>query len=130
MDRIGIVREAFERFNDRDFEGALRAFDADVQVSDLLRTDEVMQGHDAVLQQWKSRFDEAHAEALVADVVEVGDTVHAAVCFQVYDQLGAAFGSPFMVASRFTFAEDRIVRLEQRAFNEVPDDVKSLFHLD
>jgi hypothetical protein len=99
-------------------------------VSDLLRTDEVMQGHDAVLHHWKSRFDEAHAEALVADVVEVGDTVLAAVCFQVYDQLGAAFGPPFMVASRFTFDEDRIVRLVHTAFNEVPDDVKALFHLD
>jgi ketosteroid isomerase-like protein len=129
MNRVGIVRKAYERFNNQDYAGALELFARDVEVLDLLRRGEVMRGRRAVLREWTTRFDDAHAEALVAEATEVGDTVFAAVCFQVYDQSGEAFGAPFMVASRFIFDGDWIIRLEQSAFNDIPEDVKALFHV-
>jgi hypothetical protein len=107
----------------------LTLFDPDAEAADLLRTGEVMRGREAILRAWTARFDEAHAEAIVADVIEIDDTVLAAICFQTYTPEFAAVGAPFVVASRFTFREDRIVRLEHTPFNEIRDDVKALFHV-
>jgi hypothetical protein len=64
---------------------------------------------------------------LVGDLIEVGDTVFAAVCLQAYMKDGAAFGPQIVVASRFTFKGDRIVRMESRVLDEIPDDVRALF---
>jgi hypothetical protein len=129
MDREHVVRTAFERFNENGFAGTLKLFDTDARVSDLLRPSTVMLGRDAVLLQWTRRFDQARAETLVADIVGLGDTVLAAVCFQVYTPDEVPVGSPFIVASRFAFDEHRIIGLTHRTFNTVQDDVKALLHV-
>jgi hypothetical protein len=129
MDRERIVRLAIDRFSNKDFAGAVKFLDPDARVSDLLRPRNVMLGRDAVLLQWIRRFDEGRAEAYVADVVGVEESALAAVCFQAYTADATAFGPPFIVASRFTFEEDRITGLTHTPFNEVPEDVKALFHV-
>jgi ketosteroid isomerase-like protein len=130
MDRERLVRRAFDRFSNKDFVGVVNLMDPDVRVSDLLRPGQEWYGRDAVLLQWIRRFDEARAEAFVADVLGVGDTALAAVCFQAYTADDTPFGAPFIVASRFTFDEDgRITRLRHTPFNDVRDDVKALFHV-
>jgi hypothetical protein len=130
MDRERIVRMAFDRFSNKDFAGTVKFMDPDVRVSDLLRRGRVMDGRDTVLLQWIRRFDEARVEAFVADVVGVGETALAAVCFQAFSADETAVGSPFIVASRFTFDEDcRITGLHHTPFNEVRDDIKALFHV-
>jgi hypothetical protein len=129
MDRERLVRQAFDRFNNKDFAGAVRFLDPDASVSDLLRLGKVMLGRDAVLLQWTRRFDEARAEAFVADVVGAGETAFAAVCLQAFTADDTVFGPAIIVASRFTFDEDRITGLRHTPFDEVPDDVKALFHV-
>jgi hypothetical protein len=128
MDRERIVPVGFDLFN-KDFAGAVKFLDPDARVSDLLRPRKVMLGRDAVLLQWIRRFDEARAEAFVADVVGAGETALAAVRFQAFAADNTAFGPSVIVASRFTFDEDRITTVHHRPFNEVPDDIKALFHV-
>jgi ketosteroid isomerase-like protein len=130
VDRSEIVRTGFELFNRKDFEGVLEFFDPEVEISDLLHEGVVMKGREFVRQQWLERFDEAQVASLVGDVIEVGDTVIVAVCFQAYTKYGGAFGAPIIVASRFTFRVDRIIRMESRVLDEIPDDVRALFHVD
>jgi ketosteroid isomerase-like protein len=128
MDRSESVRTAFELFNRKDFAGVLEFFDPEVEISDLLHEGELIKGRDVVLQQWTERFDQAQVATLVGDVIEVGDTVFAAVCLQAYTEYGTAFGPQIVVASRFTFQGDRIVRMQSRVLDEIPDDVRALFH--
>jgi ketosteroid isomerase-like protein len=128
MDRSETVRTAFELFNRKDFAGVLEFFDPEVEISDLLHEGALIKGRDVVLQQWTERFDQAQVATLVGDLIEVGDTVFAAVCMQAYTKDGAAFGPQIVVASRFTFKGDRIVRMESRVLDEIPDDVRALFH--
>jgi ketosteroid isomerase-like protein len=128
VDRSEAVRTAFELFNRKDFEGVLEFFDPDVEISDLLHEGALIKGRDVVRQQWTERFDQAQVATLVGDLIEVGDTVFAAVCMQAYTKDGAAFVPQIVVASRFTFRGDRIVRMESRVLDEIPDDVRALFH--
>jgi hypothetical protein len=130
MDRERIVLRAFDRFSNKDFVEALKHADPDVTVADLLRPGGVWHGKDTVLLEWIRRFDEARVEAFVADVVGVGDTALAAVCFQAYAADDTPFGAPFIVASRFTFDEEhRITGLHHTPFNEIDESVKALFHV-
>ena len=88
-----------------------------------------MHGRGVLLEEWDRRFDEARVDACVADVVGVGDTALAAVCFQAYAPDESPIGPSIVVASRFGFEEDRISRLQHTSFNDVPDEVKALFHV-
>lgn len=49
--------------------------------------------------------------------------------FQAYTPDEVPFGTPFIVTSRFTFDEDRIIALAHALFGGIPDDIKALFHV-
>jgi hypothetical protein len=38
-------------------------------------------------------------------------------------------GRPVILASLFTFDENRITTVHHRPFNELPDDINALFHV-
>jgi ketosteroid isomerase-like protein len=126
MNRGDIVRAAYQRFNHKDFEGVLELCDPEVEFRDLLSEDGTAYGFEALRQRWAERFSEASAHVTVGDVVEVGDTVIAAACYQAYDRHGVAVGPYVPVTDQFNFRGHRILRIEATQFSVVPDEVKSL----
>lgn len=126
MTRCELVRAAYQRFNDGDFEGALEFCDPEVEFRDLIGNDGTARGRQAVRQRWEERFSRAQVKVAVADLVEAGASVIAAVCCQVYDRAGMPVGPYVLVADRLTFRDDRILRIESTVFKGVPDEVKDL----
>ncbi len=49
--------------------------------------------------------------------------------FQAYTPDEVPFGTPFIVASRFRFDEDRIIALTHTPFDGIRDDTKALFRV-
>lgn len=127
MSLADIVRCAFERFNEKDFEGVVAHFEPDVEWSDVLREGVTIHGRPALLQLWKDRFSDASARALLGDVLEVGDAVTAVVCYQTYGPVGTPSGDSVIVTHRFTFRHGKVVRGEANVLDEVPAEVKALF---
>jgi hypothetical protein len=62
----------------------------------------------------------------VGDLVELGDTVIAAACCQVYDSAGDPVGPYVVVTDHFSFRGDRILRIETTQFEELSDEVKAV----
>ena len=129
MDLADVIRTAYERFNEKDFEGVVALFDPDVEWSDILRDGVTVQGTEALLQLWRERFSDTGARALLGDVLEVGEAVTAVVCYQLYGSPGIAPADPVVVTHRFTFRGGRVVRGEANVLDGVPDEVKALFDL-
>ena len=127
MDHVDIVRRAYERFNEKDFDGALDRFDEGIELSDTLQPGRVVAGREAVREMWLTRFGQAAAHFLVDELVEIDDAVLASVRFQSYTEHGASFGHEVGAVYRFIFRDDLVVRLEVRTIGEVPATVRSLF---
>ena len=89
---VQIVRTAYERFNEKDFDAALQHFDPAVELVDTLQPGVVVSGRDAVRRLWLTRFGHAGAHFMVDEIAEVDDAVLAAVRFQSYTEQGASFG--------------------------------------
>jgi len=126
MNRIDVVRTAYQRFNEQDFEGALDLCDADIEFRDLLTRDGRAYGREAVRQRFAERFSAATVHVTVADVLEVGSTVIAVACCQVYDPEGEPVGPQVIVTDNFSFRGDRIARVETTQFEEVPEEVRKV----
>ena len=126
MDRSEIVRAAYERFNDKDFEAVLDLCDPDIEFRDLLSKDGTAYGLDALRQRWAKRFSEASTRVTVSDVVEIGDIVIAGVSYQAYDRDDRAVGPYVLVADQFSFRDNRILRIEATQFADIPGEVRSL----
>lgn len=124
MNRVDIVRAAYQRFKEKNFEGALDLCDPDIEFRDLIGKDGTAHGRNAVRQRWVERFSNAYFTITIGDVVEVADTVIAAVCCQVYDSTGMPVGPYVLVTDHFRFRGDRILRIESTLLDEVPDEVK------
>ena len=130
MSLAEVVRTAYERFNERDFEGVVALFDPDVEWTDVLREGVTICGAPAVLQLWTERFSGAGIRTLLGDVIEVGENVTAVVCYLAYAPNGTPVGAPLVVAHRFTFRDDLLARAEANVLDEVPAEIKELFEVD
>jgi len=126
MNKMDIVRAAYQRFNEKDFDGALDLCDPDIEFRDLLTRDGRAYGRAAVRERFAERFSAATVHVTVADVLEVGSTVVAVVCCQVYDSAGIAVGPQVIVTDNFSFRGDRILRVETTQFEEVPEEVRKV----
>lgn len=126
MSRTDIVRAAYQRFNEEDFDGALDLCDPDVEFRELIGRSGPAHGREAVRQRWMERFSSARVTVTVGDVVEVGDSVLAAVCCQVYDPTGMPIGPYVLVTDHFSFREGRILRIKTTLFEDVPEEVRGL----
>jgi hypothetical protein len=109
--RICALHDAYRRFNDRDFEGALQFLDADVEWPDLIN-DRMIRGRDAVLEYWRASL------ALVAPIVSLTeyfireDDVVVVVSQQVTGRYGGQeVEQPMTVAHRYTFHDGLIAKL-------------------
>lgn len=127
MNHADIVRTAYERFNDKDFDAVLVWFGPDAELWDTLKPGAVIRGRDAIRELWTARFDSAAAHFVVDELLEMGDVVLASVHFQAYTQNGASFGRQVHALYRFTFRDDLVVSLEARPLDEVPDSTRALF---
>jgi ketosteroid isomerase-like protein len=121
------VRAAFERFNTKDFDGALDLFHPDAELADLLREGVTHRGRDVIRELWTERFAQASAHALIYELFAQGTSVAAVVRYQAYGPDGAPCGSPMVVFHRFAFDEDRIVRVQATIVEALADDAKALF---
>ena len=121
------VRLAFERFNRKDFAGALEVFHSDAQHADLLREGVFHRGRPAILKLWTERFAEASAHALIEKMSTQGNVVVAFVRYQAYEPDGAPYGSPMLAVHRFVFRDDRIARVDATVLNALADDTKAMF---
>ncbi len=127
MGHVDLVRRAYEAFNRKDFDRVLDDFDPGVELWDTLRQGAVVTGKDAVRTLWQERFGQASAHFAIDELLEVDDAVLASVRIQSYTEHGASFGHEFSAVYRFTFHDDRVVRLESRTVDEVPDSIRNLF---
>jgi ketosteroid isomerase-like protein len=127
MNRSDIVRTAYQRFNDRDFEGVLDLCDPQIEFRDLLSDDGTAFGREAVRRRWRERFSDASASVTIGNLAEVGDAVIASVCYQAYTPAGVPIGPPFLAADRFSFRGNRILRVDATKLTNVPDEVAALF---
>jgi hypothetical protein len=59
-------------------------------------------------------------------VVELGNTVIATACCQVYDSAGRPVGPYVVVTDHFSFRGNRILRIETTQFETLPDQVKAV----
>ena len=126
MNRIDMVRAAYERFNERDFEGVLELCDPEIEFRDLLGEGGTAHGRDAVRRRWAERYAEAGVNVTVGDVIEIGGNVIAAVCYQAYDRDGTTVGPYLLVTDQFSFRDEKIARIEATKFGDVPDEVRAL----
>ncbi|HXW79985.1 MAG TPA: nuclear transport factor 2 family protein [Acidimicrobiales bacterium] len=126
MTRTEIVRTAYQRINDQDFDGALDLCDPDIEFRDVLNKDGWAYGREAVRQRFAERFSLATVHVTVGAVVELGDIVIAAVCCQVYGPAGEPVGPDVIVTDRIAFRGNQIVRVETTQFRELPDEVRTL----
>ena len=126
MNRSDIVRSAYQRLNDKDFDGALDLCDPAVEFRDLLNKGDRAYGREAVRQRLADRLSDINVHVTVGDVVELGDTVIAAACCRVYDSAGHPVGPYVLVTDHFTFHGDRIIRVDTTEFEEMPDEVRGL----
>ncbi|HXX90870.1 MAG TPA: nuclear transport factor 2 family protein [Acidimicrobiales bacterium] len=127
VDRITVVRSAYERFNAGDIEGVLELVDPDVEWPDAIRNS-TLHGREALRAYWSSQFDVATPTARAQDLVEVGDCVIAVAFQEVYDlDSGAPLGPPVAVSHRFHFRGSQIVRMELTALDEVPESIRARF---
>lgn len=126
MDRCDIVRAAYERFNAEDFEGVLELCDPEFEFRELFGNEGPSRGRSEVLRRWTERFADLVIKVDIGEVVEVGETVVAAVCCQVYDRAYPPVRSYILVSDSFSFRGDRILRMESTLLNEPSDEVKAL----
>lgn len=124
--RADVVRSAYQRFNEQDFEGVLELFDADVEWPDAVN-DSVLYGTNAVRAYWARHFEVAVPTEILGEVVEIGDAVVAVAYRQVYERAGGTFGPPAVVVHRFSFRGERIARMEITALDDTPDYVVERF---
>lgn len=125
--KIDVVTTAFERFNARDFAGALELFQPDMEYADLLIPGEVHRGRAAVLRLWANRFADGGARAVIYDVSDVAGVIVVIVRYQAYTPDGAAVGSPMVAAHRFVFSGELIARVEARVMEPFSEDAMNLF---
>ena len=125
--KIDAVTTAFERFNERDFAGALELFHPDVVHADLLVPGQTHRGRAEVLRLWSQRFADGSARAVLYETREIAAIVLAIVRYQAYTSTGSAVGSPMIVAHRFAFDGDLIVRVDATILEEMSEDAVSLF---
>jgi len=124
--RSEIVRRAYQRFNDKDFEGVLELCDSDIEFRDLLADDGRAYGREAVNRRLMDRFSSATVQVTVADVVEMGYKVIAVVRCQVYDSAGNPVGPTIVATDHFSFRGERISRVETTRFNDLPDEIRTV----
>ena len=125
--KIDIVATAFERFNARDFAGALELYDPDVELADLLFPGVVHRGRAAILRMWARRFADGGAQAVVYDIRDVAGVIMAIVRYQVYLPDGTPLGSPMIAAQRFVFRGDLVVRVEATVMEPLSEDTLRVF---
>jgi ketosteroid isomerase-like protein len=121
------VRLAYERFNNKDFEGVLDLFHPDAEHADVLREGVTHRGRDAILCLWTERFAEASAPARIYEMFDVASGVVAVVRYAAIGRDGALCGSPMIAVHRSVFREDRIARLEVTVVSALSDEAKALF---
>ncbi|HML01361.1 MAG TPA: nuclear transport factor 2 family protein [Acidimicrobiales bacterium] len=126
MTRTEIVRTAYQRINDQDFDGALDLCDPDIQFRDVLNKDGWAYGRKAVRQRFAERFSVATVHVTVGALVELGNIVIAAVCCQVYGPAGDPVGPNVIVTDRISFRGNQIFRVETTQFEDVPDEVRTV----
>lgn len=126
MTRADVVRTAYERFNEKDFDGVLDLCDPEIELRDLLDKNGRAHGRTAVRQRFAERFSDATVHVTIGNLMEVGDTVIAAVCCQVFDSSGDPVGPYIVVTDHFTFRGDRIVGVETTQFEEAPHEVRAV----
>jgi len=124
--RSEIVRCAYRRFNDKDFDGVLELCDPDIELRDLLTADGRAYGREAVRQRFIERFLDATVHVTVADVVEMGYKVIAVACSQVYDSAGDPVGPTVVATDHFSFRGDRILRVETTESRELPNEIRAV----
>lgn len=125
--KIDVVSTAFERFNARDFAGAVELFHPDAEHADLLIPGEVHRGRAAVLRLWANRFADGGVRAVIYDISDVAGVIVVIVRYQAYTPDGAAVGSPMVAVHRFVFSGDLIARVEARVMEPLSEDALSLF---
>jgi len=126
LKRTEIVRAAYQRFNEEDFEGALDLCDPEIEFRDLIGKQGPACGREAVRRRWAERFSDAQIKVTVGNVVEMGDTVIASVACHVYGSDGKPVGPYVVVTDHFSFRDNRILRIESTVSNGVPDEIKGL----
>jgi len=125
--KIDVVATAFERFNARDFAGALELFHPDAEHADLLVPGQVHRGRAAILRLWTRRFADGNARAVVYDMSDVAGVIVAIVRYQTYIPDGAPVGSPMVAVHRFVFDRDLIVRVEATVMEPLSEDALAIF---
>jgi hypothetical protein len=128
MNRFDVVVAAYERFNQKDFRGAVAFLHDDAQVDDALLPDTNVVGKDAVERMWRARFGgPATVKVLPGTMYESGHIVVTLVSCHAYAANGTRLGGPAEFLHRLHFREDRISRIEVRAFDTIPGGLRDLF---
>ena len=124
-DRIALVRSAYERYNNRDLDGALELLDPHVSWPDVVNGT-VMVGRPAVRRYWNGHFLRVSPTVVPEDLYEVGDAVIAIVRQQVRDLDGNPIGASSVAAHKLTFRGELIIRMEITV-EAFPEEVQALF---
>ena len=130
MTRSDVVRTAYQRFNEKDFDGVLDLCDPDIELRDLLNKGGRAYGRAAVRERFAERFSAATVRVTITDLMEAGNTVIAVVCCQIYDSAGNRVGPAVVVTDHFRFRDDRILQVETTQFEELPEEVRTVLLAD
>lgn len=122
MDRIELVRAAYERFMEEDIPGVLEFLDPDVEMPDLIRGSMIC-GKEAVGLHWQRHMALAEHSVILSEVLELGEAVIVIAYHQRYERDGMSLGHGVSTVQRFTFRGDKIAKIEVTALDPIPPAV-------
>ena len=122
IDRIALVREAYDRFNNRDFDGLLDLLDAEVEMPDFVHGT-WLHGKDCVERMFKVQAQLIDHTIFIATIIEMGDAVLVAANHHAYEPKGRPLGPGLSAVHRVTFRDGRIAKLEVTASGDISQEV-------
>ena len=125
VDKVALVRRAFDLFDGGAFDELLQLLAPDVQWPDF-RDGSQLQGRDAVRAYWAEQFALATPSVLLGQTFEMSDGVIAIAHEQLYDHDGRPVGEPAIGTFHFRFRGDMIASVEHSRLGEVSDEVLDL----
>jgi ketosteroid isomerase-like protein len=109
--KVAILERAYARFNAREVDDLLAMLADDVAWPDVARST-VLRGKPAVRAYWEAQFAQARPRVEPTAYIPTGDDLVAVVDQRVFDLDGRPLGPSTVVFHRYTFAGDRVARMQ------------------
>jgi hypothetical protein len=122
VDRVALVRAAYERFNEGDISGVMEYFDDEVEFPDIVH-DVTLSTRDEVQRYFESQFQVGDHAARPLEVMEIGDAIIVVTYHQAYERNGRPMGPGISAVQRLTFRGDRIATVDFTPLDAIPEDV-------